>query len=435
MSDNTEGFPARTPGGDWLAAFGNGETGPEALAAQCRRRIDAREAEVMAWQELDWDFVRRQLDGLAARPENARGALYGVPVGVKDLFDTADLPTAYGSDIYQGNRPAADAAAVARLRAEGAIIVGKTVSTEFAYWKAGKTRNPHNLRHTPGGSSSGSAAAVADGMVPLAIGSQTAASTIRPAAYCGIVGFKPTSGLISLAGAKTLAASLDAVGVFAKTVAGVAVLAGALSGRREWMTLEEAPPPRLAMASSPEWNQVSPAARDAVQRAADLAAHHGATVRRENVPPSFSELAGVQTTIMAYEAARDLADERRRHFDRLSQPLRDLLMEGEGISPAAYDRACSQRDEGIRTLDELFGDADVLLAPSALGEAPLFEAGTGDPVMSRAWTLLGLPSISIPCGTGPNGLPLGLQIAGRPRQDNRLLAIADWLAQLLASLR
>lgn len=434
LSDNSEPYASRPVGRDWRVVGGDGEVEPQALVARSRARIEAREPDIMAWQELDWAFVQRQIDDLAARPMNARGVLYGLPVGVKDLFDTADLPTAYGSEIYRGHRPAADAAAVARLRAEGAIVIGKTVSTEFAYWKAGNTRNPLNPAHSPGGSSSGSAAAVADGMVPLAIGSQTAASTIRPAAYCGIVGFKPTRGLVSLAGAKALASSLDTIGVFASDVAGAALIAGALSGRHDWMAVDEIQrPPSLGLLRSPEWDGVSPACLDAVQGAADLATQHGARVRRENAPAGFSGLAEIQATIMAVEAAHDLFSERHHHFDRLSQPLRDLLTEGDNIIPAVYDDACRQRDDAIRRLDTLFGDADVLMAPSALGTAPLFEDGTGDPAMSRAWTLLGLPSISIPCGSGDTGLPLGLQLAARPGQDRRLIAVAAWLSRVLAA--
>ncbi|MBT3305860.1 MAG: amidase [Alphaproteobacteria bacterium] len=406
----------------------------EKIIARCREKIESRDSEVLAWKALDWDFVGRQIDELAKLPRDARGPLFGLPVGIKDIFDTADLPTGYGSAIYEGHQPGADAAAVARLRAAGAIILGKTVSTEFAYWKAGPTRNPLDLERTPGGSSSGSVAAVADGMVPLAIGSQTAASTIRPAAYCGIVGFKPTWGLISLAGVKALSNSLDTVGIFSKDVAGAGLLSGVLAGRPGLMApAEPGSSPRLALRTSPEWEKVAPSALDAVKKTADLAARHGADVKADEVPATFAGLADIQTTIMAYEAARELAHERRCHFDRLSQPLRDLLTQGESISSAAYDHACRKRDECLNEIDSLFGDADALLAPSTLGEAPLFEEGTGDPILSRAWTLLGLPSITLPCGIGENGFPLGLQIAARPRQDQHLLAIAAWLEQLLAT--
>ncbi len=404
------------------------------IVGRCRDKIESRDPEVLAWKALDWGFVDRQIDALATWPIKKRGALFGLPVGVKDIFDTADLPTGYGSAIYEGHQPDADAAAVARLRAAGAIILGKTVSTEFAYWKAGPTRNPLNLARTPGGSSSGSVAAVAEGMVPLAIGSQTAASTIRPAAYCGIVGFKPTRGLISLAGVKALSNSLDTVGVFAKDVAGAGLLSGVLAGRPSLMApVDSVSPPRLALRTSPEWDKVAPSALDAVKNAAALAARHGADVTTDAVPSAFADLADIQTSMMAYEAARELANEHRCHFNALSQPLRDLLVQGESISAAAYDDGCRQRDECLAEIDSLFGDADALLAPSTLDEAPLFDEGTGDPIMSRAWTLLGLPSITLPCGTGENGLPLGLQIAARPRHDDKLLAIATWFEKLLAS--
>ena len=407
------------------------------VIADCRARLEKSEAHIQAWQALDWGAVANQVDRLNEQRASDRGALFGLPIGVKDIFDTFDFPTAYGSEIYDENRPASDAAAVARLRAAGAVILGKTVSTEFAYWKPGKTKNPLDLTRSPGGSSAGSAAAVAAGIVPLAVGSQTAASTIRPAAYCGIVGFKPTHGLVSLAGVKALANSLDTIGMFARSVSDVAMIAAVLLGDTAVDVRPDAPlddmRPRFAILTAPEWRSVSPQAMAALGNAAVRARAAGAAVRDGAVPAAYSDFAELQTLVMAYEAARELAHERRVHFDRLSQPLRDLLIEGEGISPDDYRAARRRRLGGLATIDELFGDADFLLAPSALEEAPKFEAGTGDPAMSRAWTLLGLPSISIPCGHGDNGLPLGLQIAARPDGDVGLLAAAIWFERCLSA--
>ncbi|MCB2102830.1 MAG: amidase, partial [Rhodobacterales bacterium] len=348
--------------------------------------------------------------------------------------DTVDFPTAYGSDIYAGHRPAADAAAVAALRDAGALVIGKSVSTEFAYWQAGKTRHPLNPAHTPGGSSSGSAAAVAAGMVPLAIGSQTAASTIRPAAYCGIVGFKPSQGLISLAGVKALAGSLDTVGVFARDGAGVAAIAAVLTGRPD---LADSPPAHgpftFRLADAAEWAQVD---ADALVRTRDAAARlaaAGAEVVDRPAPAPFDNLVPVQSLIMAWEAARDLAHERLAHGTRVSQSVRDLFHQARDIPARAHDDACRIRDAAVADLERLFDGADFLLAPSATGEAPRREDGTGNPDLSRAWTLLGLPSLTLPLGPGAGGLPLGLQVAARPRQDHRLLAAAAWLEAALTA--
>ncbi|MDA8637851.1 amidase [Rhodospirillales bacterium] len=415
-------------------ALRSGNRTVDNVVTSYRSRIEERQPDVQAWQTLDWDFVERQIAGLNQRAPDARGPLYGIPVGIKDIFDTANLPTAYGSEIYNENQPTADAATVARLRAAGAVIMGKTVSTEFAYWKPGKTKNPLDLKRSPGGSSAGSAAAVADNMVPFALGSQTAASTIRPASYCGIVGFKPTLGLISTAGVKVLAGSMDTVGIFARTVDCVATIAAILTGDNNLGDAQATQlRPRLAILRTPEWDAVSSEALAKICIAGSLAQSSGAIIREGFIPAFFENLVDEQTSLMAFEAARDLAYERHTHFDRLSQPLQDLLVHGETISFEIYTAICRHRDACLNVIDDLFGDADALLAPSTLDEAPLLEDGTGDPTMSRAWTLLGLPSITIPYGTGKNGLPLGLQIACRPRQDAQLISIARWFEQVLTA--
>jgi len=419
-----------------LADIRGGAVDAAALAAACHREIENRDGAIGAWIALDWAAVAEQVHALQARPAWRELPLAGLPVGVKDIFDTRDFPTAYGSDIYAGHRPAADAAAVARLREAGAIVVGKTVSTEFAYWKAGKTRNPLDPARSPGGSSSGSAAAVAAGMVPLAIGSQTAASTIRPAAYCGIVGFKPSLGLISLAGVKSLANSLDTVGVFARDVTGAALIASVLTGRPGLARpIGPVAPPSFHLARAVEWAAVQPDTLARTLIAADRLRDAGATVTDGDCAPPFTELAAVQTAIMALEAARELAAERLDHDERLSPQLRELFATGMSITAADYDAACGMRDVALADLEPLFAGAEFLLAPSAPAEAPLFEDGTGSPDMSRSWTLLGLPSITVPIGTGAAGLALGLQIAGRPREERRLLEAADWAAKAIDGAR
>ncbi len=433
MSENPDAALGGKSAVELRGLLANGQVSVSDVIAVHEDRIARFENQVEAWQVRDKAFVERQVMALESGPKHMRGPLFGMPVGIKDIFDTEDLPTAYGSEVYADNRPAADAACVARLREAGAVIMGKTVSTEFAYWKAGKTRNPLDLTRSPGGSSSGSAAAVACGMVPLAIGSQTAASTIRPAAYCGIVGFKPTRGLISLAGAKALANSLDTVGVFGRDVADAALIASVMIGDEAMMTLE-APcePPSIALLKAPEWqsadDETLATVHAAAQRAREVAS---ASVFEGTVPDAFAPLAQIQTRIMAFEASRELAHERRAHRDRLSLPLRELFEQGDNISAADYAEDMKMRETCLRELDVLFGDADVLLAPSTHSTAPLLENGTGNPDLCRAWTLLGLPSVTIPCGTGEDGLPLGLQIASRPRSDHYLLQIAYWFETLL----
>lgn len=397
------------------------------LTAACLERIDEREGAIGVWQFLDRDLIETQVKHLDGLPKDVRGPLHGLPVGIKDIYDTYDMPTGYGSEIYAGNRPPWDAAAVARLRAAGAVILGKTVTTEFAYWKAGKTCNPHDISRTPGGSSSGSAAGVADFMMPLAIGSQTVASTMRPASYCGVVGFKPSFGRISLAGVKPLAGSLDTAGVFARSVSDAALIAGVMAGRPDWNGEARTDSPSLRIARTADWDQVSPEALEAFEGAVSGVRSAGANVLDDAAPEPFKPLSSAQNTMLAFEAAREFSSEWLHHRKRLSPQISDLIEEGLAIGPDQYEHAVGERNHALQALEDLFAGADVLLAPSTLAEAPPIEAGTGDPLMSRAWTLLGLPSISLPCGKGPAGLPLGLQVAARPGHDRRLIAAAQWI--------
>ena len=412
-------------------ALARGKLSPRDVAEAFRTRITMREPQVAAFAHLDWNQVDKQIKMLRTQPVGS-GPLWGVPIAVKDLFDTCDLPTAYGSDIYAGHRPAWDAAALSRLRTAGAVILGKTVTTEFAWRKPAKTRNPHDGRFTPGGSSSGSAAAVADRMAPAAIGTQTAGSIIRPAAFCGIIGFKPTHGVISSAGIKPLSQSLDTVGVFSRTVTDSAIVAGVMAGRPDWGDIIAVKkPPKMAIVRGAEWDLVTQSAMTVFQKAADKLA--GKALVKRKTPKLFAELADTHARIVSFEAARELQHEHRAHPERLSPILRGLLEDGAGIAPSQYMAALAERDTCLAHIEQLFGEADVLLAPSALGEPPRMEEGTGDPVMSRAWTLLHLPTITLPVGRGPNGLPLGLQMACRPGDDARLLAIALWVEDKLGT--
>lgn len=408
----------------------DGGLSAEALAAACLDRIEVREPQIRAWAHIDRDRAlscARDLDA-----GGRRGALHGLPIAVKDIFDTADMPTGYGSALYDGHRPSADAAVVALAGRAGGYALGKTVTTEFAYFTAGPTRNPRDLARTPGGSSSGSAAAVAAGMAPLAFGTQTAGSVIRPAAFCGIVGYKPSFGLINTAGLKPFAWSLDTVGVFARTVADAALLAGAVADRDLSSGLGAVETPRVGLCHTPQWDAAEPAMAADFETAAACFKAAGAEVLDVELPSVFERLLEAQKTIMAYEGARALAHERLRHGEGLSAKLRELIDDGMAIEGEAYDHARTVTATCRARLDEAFGEFDVLLAPSAPGEAPLAEAGTGDPVFCRIWTLLGTPWVNVPGLTGPSGLPLGVQAIGRPLDDARTLAVAAWMADCLA---
>jgi Asp-tRNA(Asn)/Glu-tRNA(Gln) amidotransferase A subunit family amidase len=403
----------------------------EALAASYLDHIEAREAVVGAWQYLDRDAaldVARQRDG-----EPPRGPLHGIPIAVKDLIDTADMPTAYGSPIYRGHRPAADASCVALARAAGAIVLGKTVTTEFATFTPGKTANPRNPAHTPGGSSSGSAAAVADGMTPLAFGTQTAGSVIRPAAYCGCVGYKPSFGLINRAGVKPLADSLDTIGILARNVEDAAFFAGVLSERpalRHLVMPDKAP--RFGLYRTPMWDEAEPATAAALDTAREALERAGAAVAELAIAPRHRGLNQVQGTVMGFEMVRALAWERIEHGAELSPRLAQMLDAGLAIGAADYDLALAHAAEARAELDVFFGAYDAILVPAAPGQAPVGLGGTGDPVFNRMWTLLGVPCVTLPARWGETGLPTGVQFVGRLGDDARLLACAAFLERALA---
>ncbi|HVB17851.1 MAG TPA: amidase, partial [Stellaceae bacterium] len=362
------------------------------------------------------------------------GPLHGVPIAVKDLLDTADMPTGYGSVIYEGHRPAADAACVALARAAGAVVVGKTVTTEFACFTPGKTANPHNPAHTPGGSSSGSAAAVADFMVPLAFGTQTAGSIIRPASFCGVVGYKPSFGLIARAGAKMLADSLDTVGMMARDVADAAFFAGVLSGRRALRELAmPAAPPRFGLYRTPMWDEAEPSAIAAFERARTALENAGAWVAEIAVPPEHRGLTAAQDLVMGFELVRSLAYERIMHSAELSPRLGQMLDAGMAVGADAYDAAKAETAAARARLDAFFGPCDAMLVPAAPGEAPQGLGYTGNPVFNRMWTLLGVPCVTLPALWGESGLPTGIQLVGRIGDDARLMAASLFAEQALAA--
>ena len=409
-----------------------GRLSAEALVAACLERIAAREPVVGAWHHLDRDAALA-----AARccdTSAPSGPLHGIPIAVKDLIDTVDMPTGYGSAIYEGHRPAADAACVALARAAGAIVLGKTVTTEFACFTAGKTANPHNPAHTPGGSSSGSAAAVADRMVPLALGTQTAGSVIRPAAYCGVVGFKPSFGVIPRAGVKPLAESLDTIGTMARNVADAAFFAGILGGRPGLREVAmPAAPPRFGFYRTPMWEEAEPSTEAALDHARAALERAGAQIAEIEVPPEHRGLTAAQETIMGFELVRGLAYERLQHSAELSPRLAQLLDAGMTVGPDAYDAACAETAVARARLDGFFGPCDALLAPAAPGEAPAGLGYTGNPVFSRMWTLLGVPCVTLPAIWGASGLPTGIQLIGRPGRDAQLMAAALFAERALAA--
>jgi Asp-tRNA(Asn)/Glu-tRNA(Gln) amidotransferase A subunit family amidase len=395
------------------------------LVEACLERIAAREPAIHAWTFLDPERARHQAKMLDAGP--VRGPLHGLPIGVKDLMDTDDMPTGYGSAIYAGHRPAWDAACVGAARLAGAVVLGKTVSTEFATFTPAATVNPHDFEHTPGGSSSGSAAAVADGMVPLAFGTQTVGSIIRPASFCGVVGYKPTFGTLSRAGVKLLAESLDTVGSIARTVDDAALLVGALAGRSALIDLPLVERPWIGVCHTHDWRETQPEVGAAMEAAAKALAAAGARVSIVDLPPGFAPLGDAHGDILGYELSRNLAYEYSHHTSRISSRLRELIEAGGHVAADRYDRARDLAHLCRGMLPNVFDACHVLLAPSATGEAPAGLDSTGNPVMNRVWTLLHAPCVTVPIATGPNGLPVGLQVIGRIGDDARMLAVAKWI--------
>ena len=400
----------------------------EDLLRACLERIDSREADVQAWSHLDREGAlarARALDRSAHQ-----GPLHGLPLGVKDLIATVDMPTGYGSALYAGHRPGYDASCVALARAAGAVILGKTVTTEFATFQPNQTRNPHRLTHTPGGSSSGSAAAVADGMVPLALGTQTAGSLTRPAAYCGVVAFKPSFGSINRAGVKPLSDSMDTVGSLARTVPDAALLAATLSGRSDWLPVREGlgRPLRVGLCHTHEWPHALPATQAAMQQAAERIGRAGGLRLQElRLPPDYAQLVQAQTHVQLADQAQSLAHERLQHFEGLSPRLQGILQDGLAVSAAQYQQAQAWIARCRAQLADVFKEVDVLLAPSAPGTAPAGLDGTGDPVFCRIWTVLHTPTVNIPAGLAADALPVGLQVVGPVGADALTLSAAHVL--------
>ena len=432
------------------ARIHSGSMTSEAYTRACLARITARESEVAAWAWLDVDAAlaharhadQHLLTGLPTGP------LHGIPLGIKDIMHTRGIPTEMGSPAYAGFVPEDSAAVVKCIEAAGAFVLGKTVTAELAYYTPGKTHNPWNPAHTPGGSSSGSAAAVAAGMVPGALGTQTNGSVIRPAAFCGVVGFKPSAGLVPRTGILSFSATLDQVGVFTRTVTDAVMLTAAVLGRdpRDPASIESgqiatglaevAQPetaPRLLAVRQPVWDQAEAAQQQAFS--ANLAAlrHAGACIEGRELPADFAAAHGVHRTIMHYEAARALQALQARQRGRLSAPINELIDAGLEIEAAAYMAALAQRRRLQELLANELAEVDAIVTLPAPGEAPPTLMHTGSPAFCTIWSLAGVPALSIPSGLGPCGLPLGLQLVGRHLDDPALLATAAWCERVLGS--
>jgi Asp-tRNA(Asn)/Glu-tRNA(Gln) amidotransferase A subunit family amidase len=421
----------------------------EQLVEACLARVAAVDKDVEAWAFLDPEHALGQARAADEVRMSGRaiGRLHGVPVGVKDIIDTADMPTEHGSVLYAGRTPSRDATVVARLRAAGAVIMGKTVTTEFANRTPGKTRNPHNPAYTPGGSSSGSAAAVAAGMVPLALGSQTGGSTIRPAAFCGVYGLKPTHGLIPRHGMLQLSRTLDHVGLFARTIEDLALLMEELAGDDERdpdtrprarvpyrsVAAEEPPlPPMFAFVKTARWDEVDTDARAAFD---ELVAELGDRVEELELTVPAEETAAWHRDIMDAEMARGFEREWTTGRERLSPWLRGRLERGREVRAFDYLSALGRLPELHSSFTELFEQRyDAILTPAAAGTAPRGLDSTGDPAFCTLWTLCGMPSLNLPLMTGANGLPLGVQLVGPRHGDARLLRTARWLTASVETL-
>ena len=414
-----------------LANVAAGRLTAEALTRACLDRIGARDAVVRAFAWLD---PERALTEARSRDHagqaGSRGPLHGLPFGVKDIIDTHDMPTSYGSPIHAGHRPTADAACVALAREAGAIMLGKTVTTEFALRHPGPTTNPHNPAHTPGGSSSGSAAAVADFMVPVAFGTQTGGSIIRPASYCGVVGYKPSVDTINPTGVKPLAGSFDTIGLFARCVDDCAAVVGVIKGDdRGVAPLEAVRPARVGLWRTPAWRHAEAATVRAVETAARQLARNGVVVDDLELPAEFELFLDAQSDVLRFEAARVFAFERTRRAELLSPSSREELLAGAAIRRHRYLEAQALLARCRTLFAAAIAPFDLLLSASAPGEAPAGLDNTGEAMFNRWGSGLLVPCLNLPGFTGPNGLPVGIQVIGAIDDDARLLRAAKWIAE------
>jgi len=429
-----------------VQAIASGRLSSVDLVKSCLEQIADTDASIKAWAHLDPESALAQ----AAECDRIRkaglgtGPLHGLPVGLKDVIDTRDMPTQRGTDIFKDRQPDKDARLVERLRESGAVIMGKTVTTELAFVHANDTRNPHNPEHSPGGSSSGSAAAVAACHVPLAVGTQTNGSVIRPASFCGTFGFKPTRGVISRAGVLKTSDSLDQVGCFGRSLEDVALLTDALAGYDQADSCSFARPrpqmragaqaeapvaPDLVWFNLPFYDRLSPDAHEGMEAVLDVL---GPRITRMAAADTLANLVAVQARIHEYEICQHQAAVFDANFEDLSRELQLIVARGRKISEAEYTDALAVKASAQTFFDELFVEFDAIIAPCATGEAPKFGSGTGDPIFCTLWTLAGLPCVSLPLLVGDNNLPIGIQLIGPIEKDDRLLRTARWLQLHLA---
>ncbi len=430
------------------ARIRNGEITSEELVRACLDVVAAREEEVGAWTYLDPDYVlaqAREADEVRRQGREV-GQLHGVPVGIKDIIETADMPTENGCPIFAGRQTGRDAAVVAQLREAGAVIMGKTVTTEMAVYHPGKTRNPHRPTHTPGGSSSGSAAAVAAHMIPLSLGTQTNGSVVRPASFCGVYGLKPSYGLFSRRNVLVQSPPLDTIGVFARSIEDLAITADLLSaydeadsgmwrrsrGNHHKVAMADEPvPPVLGFIKGPMWDQATTTTQEAF---AELAGELGAHCEEVQLPAPFDDIVRMHANIMLPDIARHFGPLEERAPDKLSERLRGMIEEGRRVSAIAYNTARDQQQMLYRVLEKCFDRYSALLTPSAPAPAPEGLQATGDPVFCTMWTFFGTPAISLPL-LEADGMPLGVQLVGPRRDDARLLRTARWLERHLQGVQ
>lgn len=401
------------------------------LVSACLDRIEEFDARTGAWAFVDPDYAIEQARRADQRAPT--GALHGIPVGLKDIIDTADMPTEYGSNLYRGRQPHADAASTALLRAAGAVILGKTVTTEFGFRHPGKTVNPHNPLHTPGGSSSGSAAAVADMMVPLTLGAQTAGSVIRPAAYCGIVGFKPSYGMSSYSGIRHLAESFDTLGWMARSIEDVVLCRKVLCGEDRPLRIWQAGSrPKLALCRTPYWEQAEPQTRSVVER---IWTAIGPDVEEISLPVDGEQLLEANWTITKYEAARLFFSEQSRFPRGVSRAVSAIVADGLAINGARYEEALRAMSRMRCAMNDALCAYDAVLAPSTAGEAPVSLFDTGPVTFNFLWTVGYMACLTLPVGMGAKGLPLGVQLVAAQHRDHDLLSAAEWLSSHVDQVR
>jgi amidase len=409
-----------------VAKIAAGEMTCEAVTRDCIERIIAREPVVKAWVKFNPELALAQAHALESEPR--RGALHGVPIGIKDVIDTFDMPTEMGSPIYRGYRPTADAACVALLRRAGAVILGKTATCELAGMAPAATTNPHDPAHTPGGSSSGSAAAVADVMVPAALGTQTGGSVLRPSSFCGVFGYKPTYNTFNKAGLKPAAESIDTIGWIARSIEDIALLTAVLGMDEPQPLRSISAAPRIGLCRTELWDAAQPETKSAVENAAAALSKAGAVVRDVDLPGEFTGLPALaRGTINHFERAACMAFEWDNHRGALSPQMRRYIENGLKTSRVDYVAAWRRVEQCRTLLLKVFDGIDVLLTPCVPGEAPKGLASTGDPSMQAMWTALHTPTMTLPTHRGPNNLPVGIQLVAQRYGDDRLFACARWI--------